>query len=273
MNYIDLLNHPPAKEVIDEGKKLTDELAILPCGERKKFINDHDDYWGKLESDYASLSNGKCWYTDAKDVASIYHMDHFRPKNDTKKLKKEAPCETVCNDEAYWWLAFDWENYRYSASIPNTSKNAYFPLKIGTKWAKTKSEIGQEWPGLLDPVCREDTELITFDGMGKVQAAVSDSCSWDAQRVALSIRVYNLNAQPLVDARAEIQQRCEQHIRRFLALKERGALHNDSVLRDESIDEINELRKLIDKKAEFSSVARDYILNCADKQIRKIAFI
>lgn len=80
MIFIDLFENPPSQELIDEGAELTRQLKALSPDERNDFIDKHADYWGKLKEHYSNLSNGKCWYTEANDSASIYHMEHFRPK-------------------------------------------------------------------------------------------------------------------------------------------------------------------------------------------------
>lgn len=192
MIYIDLLNNPPDKALIEEGEELTEELKKLRPDERADFIDCHKGYWRKLQGHYMSLSHDKCWYTETINPASFYHMDHFRPKNAVLKLIKDAPpFETTNKDGAYWWLAFDWKNYRLSAEIPNTSKNAYFPLKAGTLPAADEADVSAEWVGLLDPTDEDDVNLLTFSEDGKACAACSDDDSWDAKRVQLSVRVYN----------------------------------------------------------------------------------
>lgn len=46
MIYIDLLNHPPNNKIIEEGKRLTEELKALPDSKKAKFIKEHQDFWG-----------------------------------------------------------------------------------------------------------------------------------------------------------------------------------------------------------------------------------
>ena len=89
MIFIDLFGNPPPQELIDEGVELTTQLIALSLDERSDFIDKHSDYWGKLSVHYFNLSHGKCWYTEAKDSASIYHMDHFRPKKRIIELKEK----------------------------------------------------------------------------------------------------------------------------------------------------------------------------------------
>ena len=108
---------PPPEDLIKEGEELTKQLFAIAPEERKDFIEINARYWSKLQGHLRELSNGKCWYTEAKDIASHYHVDHFRPKNETKKLVKNCTIKSTNNDEPYWWLAFDWENYKLSTSL------------------------------------------------------------------------------------------------------------------------------------------------------------
>lgn len=212
MIFIDLFDNPPPQELIDEGEKLTKEIMALPSSQRNDFIDKHVAHWGKLKAHYIELSSGKCWYTEEKEIASNYHMDHFRPKKRPKELKKNCEIKTATSTEAYWWLAFDWKNYRLAASIPNTSKGSYFLLKNGTYAIKQGQDVSEEWYALLDPTDRDDVDLIAFGLDGKVYPACADVNCWDAVRVSLSVRIFDLDNVSLVDARKEIQQICKTKI-------------------------------------------------------------
>lgn len=271
MIYIDLEHNPPPAEFIAEGEALTRQLMLLDPEERNKFIDDNADYWGRLKPHYEKLSNGKCWYSESKDGASIYHMDHFRPKKEVKELKRDCTIQTTNSSEAYWWLAFDWINYRFTASISNTSKNAYFPLQLGTFAAKSKAEIKDEWPGLLDPTDEYDVTLIGFDTDGKIYPACGDMNCWDALRVSLSVRVYNLNHITLVDARKEIQQACRTKINQIKKVQRDYAKTHSPVYRDFLKQYISELKNMTKSDSEFSAVARNYIRNDPEEFIRNIA--
>lgn len=271
MIFIDLKHNPPSQTLIDEGNRLTAELMALTPSERSDFIDRNSAFWGKLKDFLGKLSDGKCWYTEAKDVASIYHVDHFRPKKSTLPLKRNCDIKTSYNEESYWWLAFVWENYRYSASIPNTSKNAYFPLKEGTVAVKYQSNIIDEWPGLIDPTERDDVILIAFDNDGQVHPACSDDSCWDATRVKLSVRVYDLNHVTLVDARKEIQNKCRRKIEEILETQKNYATHGDPTYRKVLKDRMTELREYFSPQAEMSAVARNYIRSHSEEFIRNIA--
>ena len=249
MIFIDLLNNPPDDNVIQEGKRLTEELKKLPDNEKTQFIKDHDEFWGDLREYYSSLSHGKCWYTEAKELASPYHMDHFRPKNAVDTLKNNAPCKTINRCAPYWWLAFDWTNYRLSASNPNTRKHTYFPLRENSIIIDDEGDLSMECVGLLDPIKKEDVMLLTYDDSGHACAACDNDNCWDAQRVALSVRVYGLNDKSFLDARVEIRRTCRdlmERIKNAETINEKNNLYND-------------LKKMMQPKAELSGVAIDYV--------------
>ncbi len=71
-------------------------------------------------------------------------MDHFRPKNAIKSADKKCESTTINNTDSYWWLAFDWENYRLSGHLTNSNKNAYFPLRTRSQIATSKEECESE---------------------------------------------------------------------------------------------------------------------------------
>ena len=271
MIFIDLFGNPPSPEIIAEGEKLTRELMALPPDQRSDFIDRHAVYWRQLKTHYMELSHGKCWYTEAKEIISDYHMDHFRPKKQPKKLKSKYKIETATSTEAYWWLAVDWTNYRLSASIPNSSKDTYFPLKNGTCLIKPGEDIGREWCGLLDPTDEYDVALIAFGIDGKVYPACEDINCWDAQRVALSKQIYNLDYQPLVDKRIVIQQICKQKIQKIKNAQRKYAETHSPEFRDMLKDYVRELKAMTQPDAELSAVARNYIRNDSEEFIRNIA--
>ena len=271
MRYIDLLNNPPSQELIEEGKRLTGELMALSPEKRSQFIKDNSDYWGSLKKHYYKLSHEKCWYTEAKELASAYHMDHFRPKNATMELKEhECGIKTCNNDEPYWWLAFDWLNYRLSGSIPNSSKNCYFPLRDKSAIAKKYDDLVYEDSALIDPTEAGDLIWIAFDSEGRIYPDVDDEQSWEAKRVKISVRVYNLNYQPLVDQRVQIQVKCKRLIREIENIHNDIKNNGNIYAKKQFQDKVSELREMTKVTAELSATARNYILSSSKEYIRKL---
>lgn len=271
MIFIDYKNNPPSKELMDEGKALTCQLLALPEEKRESFIEAHRDYWGRLKHHLLELSNGKCWYTEAHDVSGNYYVDYFRPKGGLRGLVRGCGIETGSNPQGYWWLAFSWENYRLCGSIPNESKNTYFSLRKESAAAGGPSGLDKEWIGLLDPTDKEDVLQLTFGEDGRAYPACSDDACWEAQRAFLSIQVYNLNAQQLIDARIEVQNKCKRIVHRIMRLMQDKENNNNGLAHKEIRALIRELRGLIHPQSELSSVAKSYLLSRPEPFIQKIA--
>ena len=140
------------------------------AAERKAFIDAHSDVWSKIKEKLLEMSHGKCWYSEAPDAVSDWHVDHFRPK-------KRALDEDKTEHEGYHWLAFDWKNYRIAGSYPNSphkddegstrGKWDYFPLAKGSVRATWENrDFKKEMCLLLDPAKANDPKLLTFDEEG-----------------------------------------------------------------------------------------------------------
>ena len=224
----------------------------------------------------------KCWFSEAKDDASDFHVEHFRPKLKVEKLKSKIPSfseeerttwgasEKENNDEGYWWLAFDWTNYLISGSKINSSyKRNYFPLKKGSFIAyKNSVNIYNENVILLNPTIKEDSELIDFNENGMVIPKINDSDNyWKNIRTVVSINVYGLNKiESLKKGRKTIWKECYDVIKKTNEKYEKS-LYSDS---DELLKELandfsyfsNKLKEKIDIKSRYSAVAMACLNSC-----------
>jgi uncharacterized protein (TIGR02646 family) len=137
---------------------------------RKAFIDKHARVWGEIKDQLLAMSHGKCWYSEAPDAVSDWHVDHFRPKG-------KARDEDGTEHDGYQWLAFDWKNYRIAGSYPNSphkdgqgrtrGKWDFFPLALGCKRATwDQQDCSQEVCLILDPASPSDPKLMTFDEEG-----------------------------------------------------------------------------------------------------------
>lgn len=108
MIHINMSSKEPPQEWCRKAESLTEKLKRLTPEERKKLI-EKNNIWGELKEWLLQLSHGKCWYSEAKEIYSFYDVDHFRPKNRAKQLDGTER-------DGYWWLAFDWRNYRISGT-------------------------------------------------------------------------------------------------------------------------------------------------------------
>jgi uncharacterized protein (TIGR02646 family) len=180
---------------LERAQRLTTELdAIDDPEERSRFINDHADLWREIKDRLLEMSYGKCWYSEALDDVSDWHVDHFRPKSE------------------YHWLAFDWHNFRISGSIPNRRKSSHFPLSNGShraSWADR--DYRNEQCQLLDPTDPNDPTLITFDETGLPRPVEPDS-PIISERVQTTTEFLSLDSARLVEARRRRWRECRRRI-------------------------------------------------------------
>jgi uncharacterized protein (TIGR02646 family) len=198
MIYINNSVIPPSAKWLKKAKDITDALiAANSDEERFEILDKNHRVWGLLKETLKTMSYGKCWYSEAREIYSHYHVDHFRPK-------KKA-LDTKNNDEGgYWWLAFDWKNYRLMGSVGNSKKGDYFPVKHH-KAKKTSDPIKDEIYYLLDPTNKEDVKLLNFEETGKVIPTANEKkANWSYTRAKETIEWYDLNYEDLKEERKRI---------------------------------------------------------------------
>lgn len=252
MRFIDISGVQPAPEWVDKANRLTDELhKIKNLDKKKEFIEKNKSFWRELESWLKEQSFGKCWYSEARDSVSYWHVDHFRPKSEVKDLDGEIY-------EGYWWLAFNWTNYRLAGSASNVPKSSKFPVRPGTNWiSDSGQDFNDEEPYLLDPTKPLDPALLTFDESGKVCAAYEENV-WHKERAEVSIDILNLNFNGLVDERHIVWSKCDKKINHVLNLMEECKILCSVTKKTEINDIIVELREMARRKSPFSSVVKTF---------------
>ena len=186
---------------------LKNQLEALPdAAARRAFIDQHSSVWGEIKDQLLEMSDLKCWYSEAPDAVSDWHVDHFRPK-------KRALDEDKTEHEGYHWLAFDWRNYRIAGSYPNSphrdgegvtrGKWDYFPLANGSVRANWhQRDCFGEICLLLDPTNHGDPKLMTFDEKGLPIPTAPDSAIV-RKRVETTVRLLHLDHDRLVRARKQ----------------------------------------------------------------------
>ncbi|HWB05570.1 MAG TPA: hypothetical protein VG796_21305 [Verrucomicrobiales bacterium] len=281
-------HHRPPKEWLETANKITAEMtaayraACEKIGEAKasncssesgvgaadltecySIIEKHKGFWGELRGWLEEFSLHKCWFSEAKNAASYWHVEHFRPKKSAKEPTRQG----------YWWLAFDFKNYRLCGSAVNSPKGAYFPLKEGTS-----ASIGplhncdDEWNVLIDPTRKADVDLITFSEGG---IAVPNSADpWGQHRAQVSIERYNLNTHSaFVRARANLWERCETFCNDLITrISERKEAESKGIFSKSTEIDIENLKQKIRQLTlpgeEFSGVARAYLLQHPSAEVR-----
>ena len=274
MIHINIDGKNPPEDWCRRAEKLSEKLKLLDSPEeRKRVIEGNKRLWKELKNWLLELSHKKCWYSEAREIFSFYDVDHFRPKNCAKQLDGTER-------EGYWWLAFDWKNFRICGNIGNRpnigtdgetrGKADYFPLKDGTlNAAGPECDLRDEMNYLLDPTDINDPLLLTFDESG-FPKPVAASGTWDYERAEITIKLLHLDYGLLADERRLIWSECNRLIYEVLYLTNEQA-ENPSVTRRETIKGIfNKLREMSSEKAVLSSTARACLLSSGESLIMNL---
>ncbi|RYY22772.1 MAG: hypothetical protein EOP62_22315 [Sphingomonadales bacterium] len=264
-------------EVRDEARRLTEELVKLaddPVA-RSKFIDTNSHFWRQhVRPVLMKMSHGKCWYSEARDIVSVWHVDHFRPKGDVRE-------EDGSTRLGYWWLAFKLGNYRLAGPVMNSPRRDEasggllgkwdrFPLVAGSYVAGDwDSDETLETPMLLDPCRKGDWTLITFDEAGRPIPNCEED-EFGFLRATISIRLLHLDFEPLNEERRRIWNKCDKKVRAASAIMRLP--HDQLVYRSAELERIyDELHDMISNEAELSAVARACLEHSPFKWARRLA--
>jgi uncharacterized protein (TIGR02646 family) len=258
MIYIDTEGKEPPREWLAESDALTKELIRLhqagDTAARNKLIDDNSAHWGEIKAWLSSLSHGKCWFSEAKDIYSHLDVEHFRPKKEAKNL------EGIARD-GYWWLAFDYHNYRLCGTVGNRKKGGWFPLQSGSRQSTYDLQCEEsEEPYLLDPTNPVDVTLIVFDEEGMARPAETDGDAWNHKRANLTIERLKFNEhEALTEERKKIWEETSRDIDGFLSAMQRSNRGGNPGARATAEHCARSLKNRIKPDAELSAVARQCI--------------
>jgi hypothetical protein len=254
------VNYPdgatPDPEWIDKAAELTRQLCEAPDKDaRDAVIDKNSTFWGEIKSWLEGFSFGKCWFSEARDTFSHWQVEHFRPKKEAKEPDRDG----------YWWLAFNYRNYRLCGSVGNTKKGCYFPLRRGSFLATGPSDnCNDETPVLIDPTVSSDVMLLTFAEGGIAQPTAPDG--WPRERARISIERYKLNDHPpLLRARGSVWRDCKvdvEHLRTLFAEDEVGPSPDRKARIKATTDR---LKARIRPEEPFSAVASAFLAQCPER--------
>lgn len=227
------------------------EMEELVLAARHKAVNRKSSVWRAAAGALSQASHDKCWYCESKQIRSDKPVDHFRPKNSVSE---------ATGHPGYWWLAFDWKNYRYSCTYCNSKrrdinggteggKQDHFPIIPPPQHARSSSDP-LDRAKLLDPTNDNDTKLLTFLPNGFPYPTKSDQGS--IERVGESVRLYHLDYGPLVKKRKRLADDICQLVNYANVARASG---------DEDSYRFNkkEIIKRVRANAEYSIAARVYL--------------
>lgn len=251
-----------------KSKQLVTELAALEAAgkraERNTLIDANSAHWGALKEWLLALSARKCWFSEVRELYSHYDVEHFRPK-------KEAKAMDASLRDGYWWLAFDYMNFRVCGNVGNRKKGGWFPLKDGSLHSTYAAPCEEsETRYLLDPIDDDDVALIAFDEEGKV-IPIHGSSDWEKERVIETVKRLKLNEYaPLAEERRKVWQKADMLISDFLNAKDRCSPGNNPAAKAKMKEVRARIREMISPAAELSAVARCCLLMRNDPRLSRL---
>lgn len=250
---------------IARANALVAQLAGASVLQRARIIKKNAPLWSEIKEALWAAGGEKCWYSEVLLPMGEVEVEHFRPKG---RLNGEK-------FPGYWWLAFNWQNYRIASHLANTrrydrvnnglrGKGGYFPLVGGGRGAFVPAPpandplcIRCESPLLLDPVNANDVRLITFDQDGLPgPSPIYCSTQPGIDRVQRSIEFYSLDDGILSARRADVWKQVlewSDEMEQLVFAGEVSVLSGKEQQRQETLT--NLIADAIDQSAEFSSVA------------------
>lgn len=251
-----------------ESTRLVGELASLQAAgntkARNELIDANSNHWGRLKPWLLALSAGKCWFSEVRELYSHYDVEHFRPKKETKSLGMNVR-------DGYWWLAFDYMNFRICGNVGNRKKGGWFPLKAGSPSSTYEQRCEEsETAYLLDPIDIDDVNLMAFDEEGK---AIASPCAseWEQQRVDETVKRLKLNEhEALSEARRKLWAKVTGLINQYQQAKSRCKAGGNEVARQKAKDALRQVKELTQPTAELSSVAKWCVLVRNDPQLSRM---
>lgn len=255
----------PSQDWMDDAEAVTTRLrAASNDVERAEIIKEQERLWRDerirnwLQQQFAN----KCWYTEAQESVSPYHVDHYRPKGRVRDLDGNE-CE------GYWWLAFDWKNYRICGQLINVKKLDFFPLVEGARATLDPVSLELECPLLIDPIT-DQARLVSYekDEDACLAVAAAGVTSAEELRARISIELLGLNKRDrLNQKRAAFWDRC------MMAIAEYKGAEGPQVLREViQAAAVKKLKDMVTYTAEFSSVAQACILKNAPLPVVAMVF-
>ena len=251
-----------------ESNRLMAEMEDLnSCGnrdERNKLIDNNSQHWGKLKPWLLALSGGKCWFSEAKEIYSHLDVEHFRPKKEAKTITGDV-------EDGYWWLAFDYMNFRACGNVGNRKKGGWFPLQEGSLHSSFDNRCEEsETHYLLDPIDCDDVNLLAFDEEGNAVAAPGIS-DWEKLRVTETVIRLKLNEhEALTEERRKIWNKVSILIEKYHKAKAQCHNGGNPVAKEKAKNFARQVMEMTRADAELSSVAKWCVFFRNDPKLSKL---
>jgi PHD/YefM family antitoxin component YafN of YafNO toxin-antitoxin module len=282
MIWIDLENKKPTDTDIPNWKpwsqeqwnqwlaksvELVQQLAALhnagDTAGRNALIDANSNHWTKLKPWLSALSHGKCWFSETSNPYFHYDIEHFRPKKEARGLDGDTR-------DGYWWLAFDYMNFRICGTVGNRKKGGWFPLRTGSL-CSTHAERCEDSEAsfFLDPINSYDVDLLAFDEEGKA-VAVPGASDWEQLRVQETVKRLKLNEhEPLTEARRRVWVKTSNLIEQFQRAK--SELNGYNPVAVEKVRSLRrQMKEMMQPTSDLSAVAKWCILLRNDPRLSRL---
>jgi hypothetical protein len=265
------IKYDPKKITYPEGwdkraKIALESVSQKPDSEKATEVNSYRDVWASLKPELSKISHGKCWYTEALQAGTDTDVDHFRPKNSVRGLKKS---DTQEEHPGYWWKAFEAENYRFSCIVANRLRRDIETGIVGGKadefpiWDESArawcpdDDCDKEQTLLIDPCIPAEVALITFAENGEATERYSKEDRPKLfEKAYKSIKLYHLNHSDFVNERIKIRDQIFSLVRDAKRFYKKLGTEDSDADNDYAYGRtIEQLRQLCDESAPFSGFA------------------
>jgi uncharacterized protein (TIGR02646 family) len=164
------------------------------------------------------LYNNKCAYCESTLSNTHAEIEHYRPKK-YRKFKNVDSLKKCNSKNAYYWLAFSWDNLIPCCEICNNFKSSCFDISNSKNRAKYKDESLEELhksleeynksenPKLLHPEIDKFENNICFRKKGQLLSKNN--------KVKYTVRICKLNRKNLCEAREKIITKHLQDIKKY----------------------------------------------------------
>lgn len=248
----------------------TNALHSLKSEQRPDYFRKSSNrIWTELKETLRHVSFNKCWYCESYVDREHGAIDHFRPKG--KVRDTEHP--------GYWWLTYDWKNYRFSCTYCNSQTIDPDTEVLSGKWDRfpllnesrrvtdPNGNIHEEQPTLLDPTKSSDPGLLSFYIDGSATPTKEDTeAPLDFERAEYSIIAYYLNHSFTRERRHDIFKRMEERVAlvdRLLRIRSRLDTVVDAALIQEYDETIESQKQLLashkERRAPYSAAADAFL--------------
>lgn len=210
--------------------------------------------WSILKTWLETKGNQKCWYCECKSSRAPFDIDHYRPK-----LRVTVDREGLDGYSGYYWLAYEWRNFRLSCQRCNRGEKAddgtlfgkvnEFPVRRETKRCNSRTDtLRREKPRLLDPCLSRDCDLLAHPTSGEVKPIAQDG-SQKFWRARYTIDLIGLNKWNNPEEKKKSWQTLDLLIR----------------LGGDTPEVVNQLKEFLSDEQEFSSFFRAAIGTHSEK--------